>query len=203
MEVSRVRPWLLAATTYRGRPVFARFGAGAAVGGELALMRASGLWDVLAWVLLPCRFDAVIMPLRGTLDDTVPRFLAGSAARVARAEGGFRPVWATRFSFRLLEGEVEAEAATRRIVRRPLQARLTERLADYPFWDSVWLGAGKPVAVLPDPSHRREMAAGDSQASAVAPGWPAKLEFTPCAVPASVPDASRATAHPSSGDGAP
>ena len=112
-------------------------------------MGAAGLWDVLAWVLLPCRFEAVIAPLRGRLDDTVPRFLAHVADRVARVEDDPRPLWAGRFAYRTLSEEGEAEAMSRALLRKPIRAELVERLADYPFWDSVWVGAPARVPAGP------------------------------------------------------
>lgn len=149
MPTDRSQPWHIAAATQRGRPAFARFAAGAAVGCELALMQSAGLWDVLAWVLLPSRLEAVIAPLRGRLDDTVPRLLARAAARVAQVEDDPRPVWAERFAWRPLAGLAEAEALSRALLAKPLRADLAERLADYPFWDSVWLGAPARPPALP------------------------------------------------------
>lgn len=151
MPVFRTVAWHVSAVTQGHAPYFARFAAGAAVGCELALMEAAGLWDVLAWVLLPRRFDAVIAPLRGRLDDTVPGFLGRAAARAARVLDDPRPVWAERFTFRLLAGEGLAEATTRALLTRPLRSDLVERLADYPFWDSVWLGAPPRAAATPAP----------------------------------------------------
>lgn len=151
MPTDRSQPWHIAAATHGGRPTFARFAAGAAVGCELALMRAAGLWDVLAWVLLPARLEAVIAPLRARLDDTVPRFLARAGTRVAQVDDDPRPVWADRYGWRPLAGEDEAEAAARALLRKPLRAELVERLADYPFWDSVWLGAPARPRALPGP----------------------------------------------------
>lgn len=152
MSIHRSYPWHIAANTQGARPCFARFAAGAAVGCELALMRAAGLWDVLAWVLLPSRFEAVIAPLRGRLDDTAPRFLAHVADRVARVDDDPRPLWAGRFAYRTLSEEGEAEAMSRALLRKPMRADLVERLADYPFWDSVWVGAparGPAVPMVP------------------------------------------------------
>lgn len=151
MPTDRSQPWHIAAVTQGGRPTFARFAAGAAVGCELALLRSAGLWDVLAWVLLPARLEAVIAPLRARLDDTVPRFLARAGTRVAQVEDDPRPVWADRFGWRPLADEGEAEAVARALLRKPLRAELVERLADYPFWDSVWLGAPARPPALPGP----------------------------------------------------
>ncbi|HEX8739706.1 MAG TPA: hypothetical protein VF925_06150 [Casimicrobiaceae bacterium] len=149
MSIRSSYPWHIAANTQNARPCFARFAAGAAVGCELALMSAAGLWDVLAWVLLPSRFEAVIAPLRGRLDDTAPRFLAHVADRVARVDDDPRPLWAGRIAYRALSEEGEAEAMSRALLRKPIRADLVERLADYPFWDSVWVGAPARAPAVP------------------------------------------------------
>jgi hypothetical protein len=168
MPIRRSYPCHIAVNTQGARPCFARFAAGAAVGCELALMRAAGLWDVLAWVLLPSRFEAVVAPLRGRLDDTAPRFLAHVADRVARVDDDPRPLWAGRFAYRALSGEGEAEAMSRALLRKPIRAELVERLADYPFWDSVWVGA--PARAPAVPTVPADMAVS---AAAVVSGAPA------------------------------
>jgi hypothetical protein len=129
----------IAVTTGRGLPLFADFRSGAAVAAELALMQASGLWDLLAWVLLPCRFDALIGLQGGSLDDTAPAFLGRAALRVMHIRGNGCGIWDERYRWQVIDGDTSVAAAARAILRLPLRAQLTERLADYPFWDSCWV----------------------------------------------------------------
>ncbi|MGH8801104.1 MAG: hypothetical protein ACREX6_02255 [Casimicrobiaceae bacterium] len=120
-------------------PLFARFTAGAAVGAELQLMQASGLWEVLAWVLLPCSLDVVLNVRGGSLRESVALFLPRAEQRVAKVRGVDTPLWSNRFQYTTLYGEDEITAATRALLRKPIRADLVERLADYPFWDSAWV----------------------------------------------------------------
>lgn len=140
-------------------PLFARFTAGAAVAAELQLMQASGLWEILAWVLLPCSFDVVLNVRGGSLRESVALFLPRAEQRVAKARGVDSPLWSNRFQYTTLYGEDEITAATRTLLRKPIRADLVERLADYPFWDSAWVapalrssatpGCARSRAVLP------------------------------------------------------
>ncbi|HMA30581.1 MAG TPA: hypothetical protein VKT00_02085 [Casimicrobiaceae bacterium] len=116
---------------------------------ELALMQTSGLWDVLAWALLPARFDALILLRRGDLEDTTTAFLARAALRVMRVRDLACPVWDGRYTWHPIADDTQLAAVARALLRRPLRAHLTERLADYPFWDSAWVSPATRVPAAP------------------------------------------------------
>jgi putative transposase len=143
--VTREPAYRISAATRHGVPTFADFASGAAVAAELVLMQTSGIWDVVAWVLLPARFDAVILLRRGGLDDTASTFLARAGMRVMRIRDLACPVWDGRYTWRPIADDTQLAAAARALLRRPLRAQLTERLADYPFWDSAWVSAASRV----------------------------------------------------------
>ena len=139
----------IAAGTRHGTPHFADFASGAAVAAELALMQASGLWDVLAWVLVPARFDALILLRRGDLEDTTAAFLARAALRVMRVRDLACPVWDGRYTWLPIADDTQLAAVARALLRRPLRAHLAERLIDYPFWDSAWVSPVARVVAAP------------------------------------------------------
>lgn len=169
----------IAVTTGRGLPLFADFRSGTAVAVELALMQASGLWDLLAWVLLPCRLDALIRLRGGSLDDTAPALLERAALRVMRVRGNGCAIWDGRYRWQVIEGDASVAAAARAILRLPLRAQLTERLADYPFWDSCWVCPPRA------PQERRQARSG-MLALSPSPGEACgKIRFEP--PPASAP----------------
>ncbi|MHB8493903.1 MAG: transposase [Casimicrobiaceae bacterium] len=147
---TRALAWRIAAATCHGAPKFADFASGAAVGAELALMQASGLWDIVAWVLLPSRFDALVTLRRGNVEDATAGFLARAAERVRHRRDSGGPIWDARFEWRPVRGDAEIAAVARELLRRPLRAHLVERLADYPFWDSCWVPAGRRATAGPN-----------------------------------------------------
>jgi putative transposase len=150
LGATRELVYCISAATRYGAPTFADFASGAAVAAELMLMQTSGIWDVLAWVLLPARFDAVILLRRGNLEDTTAAFLARAALRVMRVRDLACPVWDGRYTWHPIADDTRLAAAARALLRRPLRAHLTERLADYPFWDSAWVSAASRVAAAPN-----------------------------------------------------
>ncbi|HSQ80995.1 MAG TPA: hypothetical protein VLU54_07650 [Casimicrobiaceae bacterium] len=168
LGATRELAYRVSAATRCGAPAFADFASGAAVAAELALMQASGLWDVVAWVLLPARFDALILLRRGDLEDTTAAFLARAALRVMHVRDLACPVWDGRYTWHRIADDTQLAAVARALLRRPLRAHLTERLADYPFWDSCWVCAGARVVAAPG---------GPSAGSIIAP--------TPSPLPAS------------------
>lgn len=149
MSEARALAWRIAAATRHGAPTFADFASGAAVAGELALMQTSGLWDIVAWVLLPSRLETLVTLRRGNVGDATAAFLARAAERVRCRRGRGGPVWDVRFEWRPVRGDAEIAAAARELLRRPLRAHLVERLADYPFWDSCWVPAGRRASAPP------------------------------------------------------
>ena len=162
----------VAATTRHGAPTFADFASGAAVAAELALMQASGLWDVVAWVLLPARFDALVLLRRGNVEDTTAAFLARAGLRVMRVRDLACPIWDERYTWSPIADDTEIAAAARALLRRPLRAHLTERLADYPFWDSCWVCAGARVVAAPGGPLSRPIP-GPTRRPTPGPGAPA------------------------------
>lgn len=139
----------VAASTRHGAPVFADFAAGAAVAAELALMQSSGLWEIVAWVLLPSRLEMLVTLRRGNLQDATAEFLARAALRVMGVRGSGGPIWVERYAWQPVGDDAEVAAAARELLRRPLRAHLAERLGDYPFWDSCWVCAPRAAAVPP------------------------------------------------------
>jgi REP-associated tyrosine transposase len=148
-SVTREPAYRISAATRHGVPTFADFASGAAVAAELVLMQTSGIWDVVAWVLLPTRFDAVILLRRGGIDETASTFLAHAGMRVMRIRDLACPVWDGRYTWRPIADDTQLAAAARALLRRPLRAQLTERLADYPFWDSAWVSTASRAAAAP------------------------------------------------------
>lgn len=175
--------WRVAAVTRHRAPTFADFASGAAVAAELALMQASGLWDILAWVLLPWRLEALVALRRGNLEDAAAGLLARAALRVMQVRDLGGPVWELRYTWRPVHGDAEIAAAARELLRQPLRAQLTERLADYPFWDSCWVCAGtrtvvpasiRRPAALPEPTPSGQSAVlSEPLPAPPAPGLPA------------------------------
>lgn len=154
----------IAAVTRHRAPTFADFPTGAGVAAELALVEASGLWEVLAWVLLPWRLEALVALHRGNLEDVAAGLLFRAALRVTRLRGRDGPVWDARYAWRPVRGDGEIAATARALLRLPLRAHLTERLADYPFWDSCWVCARPRVVAarggpaprpMPEPALRQ------------------------------------------------
>jgi hypothetical protein len=125
--------------SHHGAPRFADFPVGAAVSAELHLMHVSGVWDLLAWVLLPCRLEALFIVRCCGICDTTAIFLSGASRRAARAAHAERMLWAERFEYRAMRNEDEIAAAARDFLDMPVRAHLVERRADYPFWDNAWL----------------------------------------------------------------
>src|SRR5487761_2443294 len=98
--------------------------------------------DVMRYVpLVPLRRDNV--------EDATAGFLARAAERVRHLRDSGGPIWDVRFEWRPVRGDAEIAAVARELLRRPLRAHLVERLADYPFWDSCWVPAGRRAMAVP------------------------------------------------------
>ena len=95
---------------------------------------------LLAWVLMPNHWHGLV-----ELDhyDTLPALvgkLKGSSARQLRlAHPWLGRIWTPAYHDHAVRTEGGLVDAARYIVMNPVRAGLVLRVADYPFWDAVWL----------------------------------------------------------------
>ena len=101
------------------------------------------LWrdtQVLAWVLLPSRWQALLrLGERDGLPTLVGRFKGLTSRNVETRHRVNGWLWARGFTDRALaEGDDPVEVA-RRLVALPVQEGLVERVGDHAYWNSTWL----------------------------------------------------------------
>lgn len=117
-----------------------------------------GIWGrsrCLAWVLMPDRWQGLVVMGEGdSLDPLVRRFKAISARGV---EARFRIngwLWAKGYNERKLDSQQGLLAVARHLIANPVRAGLVKSVGAYPYWDSVWLDAPRdamsPQAQLAD-----------------------------------------------------
>jgi putative transposase len=134
--------YLLTLNTLLRRPLFLDPDAARSV----ARMQGEGsIWGnsrCLAWVLMPDRWQGLVVPGAGdSLDRLVRRFKAISARAVDprfRINGW---LWAKGFDERGLLGEEDLLSVARHLVASPVRARLAKTVGAYPYWNAVWLDA--------------------------------------------------------------
>lgn len=104
-----------------------------------------GIWGrsrCLAWVLMPDRWQGLVVMGEGdSLDPLVRRFKAISARGV---ESRFRIngwLWAKGYNERKLDSQQGLLAVARHLVANPVRVGLVKSVGAYPYWDSVWLDA--------------------------------------------------------------
>lgn len=102
-----------------------------------------GIWGrsrCLAWVLMPDRWQGLVVMGEGdSLDPLVRRFKAISARGV---ESRFRIngwLWAKGYNERKLDNQQGLLAVARHLIANPVRAGLVKSVGAYPYWDSVWL----------------------------------------------------------------
>jgi REP element-mobilizing transposase RayT len=134
--------YLVTTTCHERRPLFSDFFLATRACHTLAEPR---LWRdsrLLAWVLMPDHWHA-LLELGGeeALSKVVGRAKAVSAAAVNRLRDSNRPVWQSGFHDRALRREESMLAAARYLIANPLRAGLVDHPGNYPYWDTVWPGA--------------------------------------------------------------
>jgi len=79
-------------------------------------------------------------------DEPLTRVVArmkASVSRDLRRGGRFeQSIWSRAFHDRAIRHDEDLRAAARYVVANPLRAGLCRSLADYPFWDAIWLDGG-------------------------------------------------------------
>lgn len=137
------RAFHLSFATRDREPLFDDFNAARAMATCLHEATLAGDGRVLAWVVMPDRVHCLLQ-LGGTrpLRDAVAAFKSASARRVNRAIGRSGPLWDPAWDDHALQSGSDLRSVARCIVANPLRAGLVRRIADYPFWNAVWLGGG-------------------------------------------------------------
>ena len=134
------RIYLLTATTVRRTPVFARFEPARAACMAMHAFGESGDSRLLAWVLMPDHAHWLVQLGRTeTLQRAANRLKVTAARNANRMLGREGAVWSRGFHDRALRREDDVIVAARYVVANPLRAGRVKNIADYPFWDSVFL----------------------------------------------------------------
>ena len=141
--------YVVTVSTLLRRPLFLDADAARAVARRQS---ESSIWAqsrCLAWVLLPDRWQGLVVLAAGdSLKALVRRFKQVSARGV---EARFRIngwLWANDFTVRVLGSNEQPLIVARRMVGTPVRVGLAVSIGAYPYWNAVWLD---PVAAKPQP----------------------------------------------------
>ena len=112
-------------------------------------------WDcarLLCWVLMPDHWHGLLRldgakPLSVVMGNAKGR--VARAVNLARGRGG--SVWMPGFHDHALRHERDMLPSARYIVANPLRAGLADTLGSYPYWDAVWLEAGRDAVAIATP----------------------------------------------------
>lgn len=131
--------YLVTFTTSDRRPVFANFRLACAACRTFRGSAAAEYADLLSWVLMPDHFHGLIQLHRDhTLSPCVQRLKSRSASACGKL-GAPKPVWARGFHDHAARSDENTKAMARYIVANPVRANIVTSIANYPFWDAVWL----------------------------------------------------------------
>ncbi|MNQ47860.1 Transposase IS200 like protein [compost metagenome] len=133
------RIYLLTAVTHERVPLFSRWDCACLVAREIHATRGSTTLQTLAWVLMPDHLHWLVQLQTGTLEEHVQRLKSRSAIGLNALRNGSGRLWQKGFHDHALRREEDVRAVARYVVANPLRARLVTRLADYPFWNAIWL----------------------------------------------------------------
>ncbi|WP_342246043.1 REP-associated tyrosine transposase [Pseudomonas sp. OTU5201] len=133
------RIYLLTTVTHERAPVFAQWSPGCLVAREIHAMGERVSLETLAWVLMPDHLHWLVQLQSGTLEQQVRRLKSRSAIALNSMKRSSGRVWQKGFHDHALRREEDVQAVARYVVANPLRAGLVVKLADYPFWDAVWL----------------------------------------------------------------
>jgi putative transposase len=107
------------------------------------MLTASPVWEqsrLLAWTLMPDHWHGLVeVHPQDSLSALVARLKGRSARYLRQAHPQLGWIWARPVHHRPLEAEEELVAAARHLVLNPVRAGIARSVAEYPFWDSVWL----------------------------------------------------------------
>lgn len=101
------------------------------------------LWQdaaLLAWVLMPDHWYGLVqLGEAETLSQVIGRLKCNVSRQVRRHRPCSGPVWARAFHDRALRSDDDLLDAARYLVMNPVRAGLVQKIADYPYWNAIWL----------------------------------------------------------------
>lgn len=125
----------------RGRlPVLHDANAATAAGMALLHPDTTGDASLLAWVLMPDHAHCLVaLGARDPLPVVANRLKAGTARAVNKAVAGTGALWQRAYHDHAARADEDVRTMARYIVANPLRAGLVRRIADYPYWDAIWV----------------------------------------------------------------
>jgi len=95
--------------------------------------------QLLCWTLMPDHVHWLLQLGEGQDLSKLVGKLKAVSAKATKQKGVVRQVWSAGFHDHALRRDEDLLAVARYVVANPLRARLVNRVADYPFWDAVWV----------------------------------------------------------------
>jgi REP element-mobilizing transposase RayT len=132
--------YLITFVTHQRKPLFADFELACTAAGALADARNWEQAKLLAWVLMPYHWHALVeLRSDSPLAKVVQELKANSARKLGVAHPEIAQVWARAFHDRALRRDDDLVDAARYLVMNPIRAGLARKIREYPFWDAVWV----------------------------------------------------------------
>ncbi|MFL6593484.1 MAG: REP-associated tyrosine transposase [Luteimonas sp.] len=104
----------------------------------------ASLWPrsrLLAWALMPDHWQGLVeLHPRDQLGAFIGRLKGLSAHRLRKIHPHLGWIWARAYHDDLLRSEEDLVAAARHIATSAVREGIVQRVADYPYWDAVWVG---------------------------------------------------------------
>lgn len=108
-------------------------------------LRAPHLWcqsQLLCWVLMPDHWHGLIELGDGDNLSALVGRIKGASAHAVNAQRQVRGhVWTDGFHDHAVRSQEDILDIARYIILNPVRAAIVKRVADYPFWDAVWIDA--------------------------------------------------------------
>lgn len=133
--------YLITIVTHARTPLFTDFNAARTFIAELRQSDSEQLTNTIAWVVMPDHIHWLFglgehVPLTKLLQRIKGRS-AKSLNEAFNAQG--QSIWQKGYHDRAIRREEDLKSIARYILANPLRAGITDKLANYPHWDAVWL----------------------------------------------------------------
>jgi len=132
--------YLVTTATVSRQAVFQDFRAGCAAARCFEDRAILGDATMLAWVLMPDHAHWLIqLGEADALASVVTRLKSASSRLANRELARSGALWEPAYHDHCLRKEEDLREVARYVISNPLRASLVRRVADYPFWNAVWL----------------------------------------------------------------
>ncbi|WP_404341339.1 REP-associated tyrosine transposase [Pseudoalteromonas mariniglutinosa] len=125
--------------SYNKTPLFYNFQAACIAAKTIQKFQDNGAVNTICYTLMPDHLHWLLQLQNKTLSEIMRQYKSMTTVKINKLTHSQGQIWQTNYYEHLIRDESDLIHQARYIVANPLRAGLVTRVADYPFWNCIYL----------------------------------------------------------------